>query len=65
MTSAEFKPGDVVHLKSGSVNMTISRIEGDDVHVTWMDGSKLNHDVFNKVMLMPAPKIAHRGPIVL
>lgn len=66
MPSAQWKTGDVVRLKSGSVNMTVSRTDGDDVHVSWMeDGSKLRHDIFHRDMLMAAPTSAHRGPFTL
>lgn len=34
------KPGDVVMLKSGGPEMTVSAIEGEKVYCEWFDGTK-------------------------
>lgn len=65
MAAREFKPGDVVRLKSGGENMTVSEVDGDDVHVTWMDNGKLVHDVLKRFMLARPPNPLDRGPRVL
>lgn len=57
-----FKPGDVVRLKSGGDAMTISNIDGEDVHVTWMDAGKLHHDVIKQYMLVAAANPLDRVP---
>lgn len=35
-----FKTGDVVLLNSGSPNLTVDSVVGNDVNVSWMDGAE-------------------------
>jgi len=65
MSNQPFKPGDVVRLKSGTDEMTISKIEGDDVHVSWMRDGKVHREVFNQAMLAPPHDPLNRGPFVI
>jgi uncharacterized protein YodC (DUF2158 family) len=37
MFTQNFKPGDVVHLKSGGAQMTVAEIEIDKVTCEWLD----------------------------
>ncbi|KZE82882.1 hypothetical protein AV926_04860 [Myroides marinus] len=37
----EFKIGDVVRLKSGSIEMTITEIDSNIAKLTWMDNSNV------------------------
>lgn len=53
-----FKPGDVVRLKSGGPNMTVSFEEDDSVACQWFSGAKLDkleHARFAPATLEPAP----------
>jgi uncharacterized protein YodC (DUF2158 family) len=61
MAAHDFKSGDVVRLKSGGENMTISEVDGDDAHLTWMDNGKLVHDVLKHFMLGRPPNPNDRG----
>ena len=53
MAGEELKAGDVVVLNSGSDDMTIKRIDGDDVICVWYDydNSKTVTHSFRKEML--------------
>jgi len=39
MAKVTFEPGDVVQLKSGSTNMTVRSVSGNDVDCSWHDSS--------------------------
>lgn len=34
--AGQFKPGDVVRLKSGGPDMTVEKVDGDRVSVVWV-----------------------------
>lgn len=56
-----FKPGDVVIVRSGGVPMTISTITGEDVKCQWLDAKqKRQEGTFNAAVLK---KFERRGPI--
>ncbi len=42
---AEFAPGDVVVLKSGSMRMLVERIEGESAAVVWANDGGIGRDV--------------------
>ena len=56
MAEHEFKPGDVVQLKSGGPKMTYEG-EGQlgDALCTWFDGKKMERKGFTHATLMLAP----------
>ncbi len=56
---AEFSPGDVVVLKSGSMRMLVERIEGDSVAVVWANDGGIGRDVLPAFALN---KWEDRGP---
>lgn len=60
-----FKPGDLVRLKSGTDEMTVSKVEGDEVHVTWMRDGQVHREIFNQAMLAPPIDPMARLPIVV
>lgn len=37
LTTNPFKPGDIVHLKSGSSRFTIGEVEGGDCRCFWVE----------------------------
>jgi hypothetical protein len=41
---AEFQPGDVVVLKSGSMRMLVERVDGDSVGVLWANDGGIGRD---------------------
>lgn len=47
----QFKPGDVVELKSGGPQMTISYISGDKVDCVWFEGKQQKSGTFRVAML--------------
>jgi uncharacterized protein YodC (DUF2158 family) len=47
----EFKPGDVVQLKSGGPRMTIQTLNGDSATCVWFEKNKENRSVFATVLL--------------
>jgi uncharacterized protein YodC (DUF2158 family) len=49
----EFKPGDVVQLKSGGPPMTIQAINGDSATCVWFEKTKEHRSVFATVLLLP------------
>jgi uncharacterized protein YodC (DUF2158 family) len=51
MPDEQFKPGDVVMLKSGGPHMTITEIEGDKAWCEWFEGYKSLQGSFKKVAL--------------
>lgn len=55
MASHKFKVGDVVRLMSGGVNMTVDQVEGDEIYVTWMDGTQIRRDMLKAPMLTTPP----------
>lgn len=55
-----FKPGDEVMIKTGGAPMTVSKVEGDEVHVTWMDGTKLMNEVLVRHVLKRASTAQER-----
>lgn len=56
---AEFTPGDVVVLKSGSMRMLVERIEGDSVAVVWANDGGIGRDT---LPLFALNKWEDRGP---
>jgi uncharacterized protein YodC (DUF2158 family) len=46
-----FKVGDVVCLKSGGPQMTVSDIVADGVYCQWFDGKTRHDDIVNPVTL--------------
>jgi len=56
---ADFTPGDVVVLKSGSMRMLVERIEGDDVAVVWANDGGIGRDMLPAFALN---KWEDRGP---
>ncbi len=37
MSDCKFETGQVVHLNSGGIKMTVEAVDGDDVHCVWTD----------------------------
>ncbi len=56
---AEFAPGDVVVLKSGSMRMLVERIEGDTVSVVWANDGGIGRETLPAFALN---KWEDRGP---
>ena len=55
---ADIQKGDVVYLKSGSVAMTVTRVESDgSVHVTWQ-----SHDGHSKYGYYPIEALTKENP---
>ncbi len=54
---AEFKPGDVVKVKSGGPAMTVERITSNQVVCQWFVGADLKGGVFAPEALEPAGKV--------
>jgi len=55
MTEQEFKPGDIVKLKSGSLLMTVEEVEPDGtVIAVWNTGRGIKQHDFNPVTLVHA-----------
>lgn len=48
-----FKPGDKVQHITGGPVMGVVKIEGDDVHCSWMDKGKPQLGCFPAVVLKP------------
>ena len=44
----DFKPGDIVQLKSGGPKMTVQDVRPQTIHCQWFAGSKLEDGHFNK-----------------
>ncbi len=56
-----FKPGDVVRLKSGGPQMTVSRVDNGRVLCEWFADKKHEHAFFDVAVLVrdkPGPAIA-------
>jgi uncharacterized protein YodC (DUF2158 family) len=50
----DFKPGDLVHLKSGGPLMTVNGIEGEtiqEIECLWFSGDDLQRGVFSQAAL--------------
>jgi uncharacterized protein YodC (DUF2158 family) len=47
---SDFKPGDLVHLKSGGPVMTVNGLEGG-VECLWFSGDDLERGVFSQAAL--------------
>lgn len=47
----EFKPGDLVMLKSGVPVMTVQAVTGDEVACIWIDKNKTYRETFPAVVL--------------
>jgi uncharacterized protein YodC (DUF2158 family) len=56
MPEEQFKPGDVVRLKSGGRPMTVSKCEGDDVTCVWEENG------VNGTATYPAVVVARYKP---
>ncbi|MGD9739872.1 MAG: YodC family protein [Bauldia sp.] len=58
MTEPEFKPGDVVQLKSGGPAMTVEGRSAytDDLICTWFEKEKKYQDTFPAATLVPYVK---------
>lgn len=52
-----FKPGDIVHLKSGSVRWTVGQVEGNDCYCYWVE---YNTQQFNAAVV-PWPALEPHG----
>ena len=46
-----FKPGDVVRLKSGGPPMTVEQEEGEGYKCVWFEGKKRNSEWFHRDLL--------------
>jgi uncharacterized protein YodC (DUF2158 family) len=52
--ASTYKPGDIVKLKSGGPNMTVTHIHADgDLVCQWFAGSKLSRGAFNPGSIEP------------
>jgi len=56
---ADFQPGDVVVLKSGSMRMLVERVEGDAAHVLWANEGAIGRETLPMFALN---KWEDRGP---
>jgi uncharacterized protein YodC (DUF2158 family) len=53
----EFKPGDVVQLRSGGPFMTVSSVGGEQVTCVWFEKTKQHGGVFNAAAIAkPKPR---------
>ena len=54
----DIKPGDVVILKSGSIRMVVTQVEGDKATTLWLDFStkKIKTEVVPMIALQHASK---------
>jgi len=52
----EFERGDVVRLKSGSPDMTVDKIDGDQVTCVWLDRNESKTTVFGAHLLEKKPQ---------
>lgn len=64
---AEFEPGDVVVLKSGSMRMMVEAVEGESVRVLWANDGGIGRETLpifalNKWEERPRPDFGDRGP---
>jgi uncharacterized protein YodC (DUF2158 family) len=60
----DFKPGDVVIVRSGGVPMTVSKIEGDEVHCQWLDAKqKAQKGSFDSAVLKPFTRSGPMKPV--
>ncbi len=50
MSETEFKVGDVACLKSGGPEMTVSKVENDEIWVEWFYRKELNQKTFKAAM---------------
>ncbi|GAB1363776.1 hypothetical protein MASR1M32_30120 [Rhodobacter sp.] len=61
----EFKPGDLVRLRSGGMVMTVEKVgrfSGEiKVSVVWFEGPDLRRAIFMPVALEPAEAVAEAG----
>lgn len=62
-----FKIGDIVQLKSGSIKMTIESISEESINCVWMTGGDLKRDVFNRDSIdyyvqQPTPIVRSKRP---
>ena len=59
-----FAIGDVVRLKSGGVNMTVEKIDGQNVHCVWQREGETKRETFAAANLekyiQPGPTIMRR-----
>lgn len=44
----EFKKGDIVQLKSGGPDMTVTSVQGEEIWCIWFAGKKLETESFYK-----------------
>lgn len=51
----EFKPGDVVQLKSGGETMTVEEVGDDYVSCVWFNAKKIERDSFSPIVLKTLP----------
>ncbi len=57
MTQRVFKTGDIVKLRSGGPEMTVTSVEGDDIVCTWFDENGVNQDgIFKSSILTGTSK---------
>jgi hypothetical protein len=56
---AEFQPGDLVVLKSGSMRMVVERVEDERAHLVWAHEGAIGRDALPVFMLS---KWEDRGP---
>ena len=47
----EFKLGEIVSLKSGSMKMVVELIEGDRISTVWCNGGLILRDKFSNILL--------------
>jgi uncharacterized protein YodC (DUF2158 family) len=60
-----FNPGDLVSLKSGGPEMTVSCSEGDETYCVWWDGRAKRQEAFPTITLRSVTKSAGFRPVRL
>jgi uncharacterized protein YodC (DUF2158 family) len=53
LTENQWKPGDIVGVKSGGPSMTVARVEMGKVFCEWFDGQNPMRGEFTPVVLEP------------
>jgi len=58
----KIEAGDVVRLKSGSPDMTVTKLDEQNSSCSWFENGQIRHDVFPTVTLVKDPSISPASP---